>query len=68
MFTEKPRLHDMNRRLSKESKIIPAQLSDGSRGAAYYYGNRLLVLSAEEAISVATRLVEAITTETENTK
>lgn len=60
MFNENPGLFHMNRDLSKKTKIKPAKISNGDQGVVIYYGNNIMVLTREEAVRLATGLVDNI--------
>lgn len=60
MFIENPNLHKMNRRLSKTTKISSAQVSDGTHGVVIYYGDHIMVLNKDEALNIATRIVDTL--------
>lgn len=60
MFQEQPSKHLMNRRLARVSTTKPATLSDGRKGVVIHWGDRLLVMSTEEAQKLTQDVTDAL--------
>lgn len=50
----------MNRRLARVSTTKPATLSDGRKGVVIHWGDRLLVMSTEEAQKLTQDVTDAL--------
>jgi len=60
MFTEKLTMHGDNRQFAARLKVGPAVIADGSEGVVVRHGKRIMVFTRDEALDLATRIVEVL--------
>ena len=60
MFTEKLTMHGDNRQFAARLKVGPAVIADGSEGVVVRHGKRIMDFTRDEALDLATRIVEVL--------
>lgn len=58
MFTEQRDKFALNRRLADSMRVRPALIADGSTGIVIHHGNNLVVLTHDEALTLANTIVD----------
>lgn len=58
MFTEKLTMHGDNRRFAALLRVEPALIADGTEGIVVRHGNRVMVFTKDEAVTLIESIVE----------